>query len=69
VEFSEEGKWLVMERGSIEVVVNLGQRSLVRKTQATQMLLSCGTTAKLDDGVLSLSPDAVAILKREQQIF
>src|SRR5579884_1105946 len=28
IEFSEEGRWLVMQRGSVEVLVNLGQRAL-----------------------------------------
>lgn len=68
VEFSEEGQWLAMRRGKIEVIVNLGQRGLVRQTSSTQLLLSSGTLVKLEDGMVSLSPDSVAILKREQQV-
>ena len=68
IEFSEEGRWLVMQRGSVEVLVNLGQRALVRQTSSTLLLLSSGTFVKLEDGIVSLSPDSVAILKREQQV-
>jgi maltooligosyltrehalose trehalohydrolase len=68
VEFSEEGQWMAMQRGSIEVIVNLGQRALVRKTASAQLLMSSGTLVKLEGGMVSLSPDSVAILKAEQQV-
>jgi maltooligosyltrehalose trehalohydrolase len=65
VEFSEEGKWLVMQRGSIQVIVNLGTRSLVRKIEEnTQLLLSSGEAVAIEDNMITLSPDAVAVLRR-----
>jgi maltooligosyltrehalose trehalohydrolase len=64
IEFSEDDKWLVMRRGAIEVVVNLGRESLIRSTMATvQLLLSSDACVKLERGALTMPPESVVILK------
>ncbi|HYK37081.1 malto-oligosyltrehalose trehalohydrolase [Alloacidobacterium sp.] len=65
VEYSEEEKWLVLRRGTIEVVVNLGSRPLERSvTAGTSILLASGSTA-LEETLLKLPSDSVAILNSD----
>ena len=66
VEYSEEEKWLAMRRGSLEIVLNLGNQSLQRQIPPASKLLLCSNTGiKKDQASLSLPPDAVVILKME----
>ncbi len=66
VEYSEEEKWLVMRRGSLEIVVNLKNQPLKRQIPpASKLLLSSSAATKIDQASLNLPPDAVAILKVE----
>ena len=64
VEYSEEEKWLVMRRGDLEVVVNLGNQPLTRKMPTlSKLLLLSNAEAKTDQTSLTLPPDTVAIQK------
>ncbi len=64
VEFSEEEKWLVMRRGAIEVVLNLGGKPFKRRISAgAAMLLASSDAAELNKTSLILPKDAVVILK------
>jgi maltooligosyltrehalose trehalohydrolase len=64
VEYSEEEKWLVMRRGSIEVSANLGNHPLQRHLSAgASMLLASDDSVKLEQASLIVPQDAVAILK------
>jgi maltooligosyltrehalose trehalohydrolase len=64
VEYSEEEKWLVLRRGSIEVTVNFGDQPLKRQlsTRAT-ILLASDNAIKLQTSSLIIPQDAVAILR------
>jgi len=64
VEYSEEKKLLVMRRGDLEVIVNLGNQPLTRKMPTlSKLLLSSNAEAKADQTSLTLPPDTVAIQK------
>lgn len=63
VEYSEEEKWLVLRRGTIEVVVNLGSHLLERRVSASSSILLASGAAMLEQLSLKVSPDSVAILK------
>lgn len=63
VEFSEDDRWLVIRRRTIEVVVNLGGKSLARTIPTAQLLLSSDPGVKLDRDIVVAPPDSVAILK------
>jgi maltooligosyltrehalose trehalohydrolase len=66
IEFSEEEKWLAMQRGNLEVVVNLRNQPLKRQVHpASKLLLSSNAAAKINEASLNLPPDTVAILKVE----
>ncbi len=63
VEYSEEEKWLVLHRGAIQVVVNLGSHLLERKVStATRVLLASDSAVRLEQASLLVPQDAVAIL-------
>ena len=63
VRFSEEEKWLVMERGRILVAVNLAEKTiqLPIAAGAKMLLLSDAGIASLGEAV-TLPPDSVVIL-------
>jgi maltooligosyltrehalose trehalohydrolase len=66
VEYSEEEKWLVMRRVSLEIVVNLRSQPLQRQIPpASKLVLSSNAAIKTDQASLNLPPDSVAILKVE----
>jgi maltooligosyltrehalose trehalohydrolase len=66
VEYSEEEKWLAMRRGNLEIVINLSRQSLNRNVPpASKILLSSSAAATVDQALLALPPDAVAILQVE----
>jgi len=64
IDYNEEEKWLAMQRGTIEVVVNLSTNPLKRNvpTGAT-MLLTSVKSITLVQTDLTLPPDSVAILR------
>jgi len=64
VEYSEEEKWLVLRRGSIEVSANLGIHPLKRHlSPRASMLLASDNEIKLEQSSLIVPQDTVAILK------
>jgi maltooligosyltrehalose trehalohydrolase len=64
VDYNEEQKWLAMQRGSIEIAVNLGSNPLKRTVPAgVSILLASAESAKLEQTVLTLPPNSIAILR------
>jgi maltooligosyltrehalose trehalohydrolase len=61
--YSDEASWLVMKRGSVELVCNLGQACERIPVQSAGREVICSTENwKLDEESLQLPPDSVAIL-------
>ncbi|HTZ88948.1 MAG TPA: malto-oligosyltrehalose trehalohydrolase [Alloacidobacterium sp.] len=66
VEYSEDEQWLIMRRGKIEVVVNLGSASFELQIRATaRILLASDNSIKLEKASLIVPQDAVVILRLE----
>jgi maltooligosyltrehalose trehalohydrolase len=67
VQFDEEKKWLVVERGAISVVCNLAGREQKVSLRRGKHLILLGSTPeiKLAGGEIILAPEAAAILKLE----
>jgi maltooligosyltrehalose trehalohydrolase len=65
VDWDEEARWLVVERGPVAVVCNLAERTQrvpVRLPGVTEVLLASDPAVHLTAGGVTLSPDAVALL-------
>lgn len=64
VKFSEEGKWLIMQRKSFQVAVNVSPSDASFDMPPTvELLLRSDKAIQLCDGKLSLPSDSVAILR------
>ncbi|MGE3541373.1 MAG: malto-oligosyltrehalose trehalohydrolase [Candidatus Tectimicrobiota bacterium] len=64
VDYDEEARWLVVERGPVAVACNLAdraQRLPVRLSGASEVLLASDPAAHLMTGGVTLAPNAVAI--------
>ncbi len=66
VEFSEEGRWLVMDRGTVQVVLNLGEAGLERSVGVYSLDLASNTGVRVTGGSLFLPLASVAILSKKQ---
>jgi maltooligosyltrehalose trehalohydrolase len=65
VRFSEEQRWLALQRGSITVVCNLSaERQEVSLPSLAAMLLASSPECVVADGAVAMPSDSVAILKR-----
>lgn len=65
VEYSEEQKWLVLRRGAIEVVVNLGSHPLKRRVSCGASILMASGPTMLEQALLKIEPDSVVILNSD----
>jgi maltooligosyltrehalose trehalohydrolase len=64
IEFSEEEKWIVIRRGTIEVIVNLGKNLLTRQMpETTRVLLSSDVPTRPEKRTVRVRTGCVAILK------
>jgi len=63
VEYSETEKWLLLHRGDLQIVVNLGSKELKHEVKNAQMLLASDPAISFAQTILSLPPDSIAILK------
>ncbi len=64
VEYSEDYRWIVLHRSTIQVVANLGSSVLEREMHGdAQLLLASDASVELEQGTLKLPPDSLAILK------
>jgi maltooligosyltrehalose trehalohydrolase len=64
--FDENARWLVMDRGQVRVMLNLGERSVELDNKAGfQMVLRSGDGVELQDGKVVLPPSRLAILSAE----
>lgn len=64
VRFDEESQWMVMQRGSVQVICNLAKKKQLFPIAADSVLLLTSTLAvHLAGSLLVLPPDAVAILR------
>jgi maltooligosyltrehalose trehalohydrolase len=67
VSCNEEQKWLSMERGHIRVVCNLGEAERTFPlTEECEVVLASGEGVYIENAVLSLPPDSVAIMRLRQ---
>ncbi len=63
VRFSEEQKWLVMERGSVTVAFSLAPKPIqIEICPGSSIVLASSPDARLGENNLTLPPDAVAVL-------
>jgi len=66
VRFSEEVKWLVMERGSVTLAVSIAKNPVALQVRAgSSIALASSPGMQLSNNSLTLPPDSVAILNRE----
>ena len=65
--FSEEGKWLTLQRGFILTAINIASQPAQIPVPATaEILLASSAEIKTENETLHLSSNAVAILKRKK---
>jgi maltooligosyltrehalose trehalohydrolase len=62
VEFSEELRWLVMDRGSVRVILNLGNNSLKLPLDGYKLQLASGTGVEPEGETILVPPSRLAIL-------
>ena len=67
VDYSEEGRWLVMTRGVVTLMMNIGEDAVdLRNEGALPIRLASSPDVRLEGGKVHLPKDAVVILAREQ---
>ena len=67
VDFNEEKRWLVMSRGAVTLMMNIGEDAVDLPNQdALPIRLSSGPNVRSDGKMVHLPQDAVVILVREQ---
>jgi maltooligosyltrehalose trehalohydrolase len=61
--YDEEAKWLRIERGTIEVLCNLGELDQVfRVSSGAEILLASRSIARTEEDAIVLPPDTVAVI-------
>jgi len=66
VQFSEQGRWLVVDRGGVQVLVNLGQQDAnLDVPPGFRVVLASRDDIVSDAGTISLPPDTLVILSKE----
>jgi maltooligosyltrehalose trehalohydrolase len=67
VTFDEEKSWLVMERGAVTVVCNLGaERMEFENPKRLPLVMASRGDVKATKNVVMLPPDTLAILSTEK---
>jgi maltooligosyltrehalose trehalohydrolase len=67
VTFDERKKWLVMERGAVTVVCNLGDERMEFENPARlPLVMASRSDVKATKNAVRLPPDTLAILSTEQ---
>jgi maltooligosyltrehalose trehalohydrolase len=67
VSFDEERKWLVMERGAVTVMCNLGAEPVgLENAQRLPLLLASRGDVEAGEGKIVLPPDTLAVLSGEK---
>lgn len=67
VQFSEEGKWLTMQRGQFQIAVNLSSHEAqFQVTSAAEVVLASNKSIAVNSGQLLLPSDSVVILRNAQ---
>ena len=65
--FDEEKKWLVMERGAVTVMCNLGAESVeLENSRRLPLLLASRGDVEAEEGKVVLPPDTLALLSGEK---
>ncbi|WP_284764492.1 malto-oligosyltrehalose trehalohydrolase [Arthrobacter sp. efr-133-R2A-63] len=62
VDFSEEGKWLVLSRGAVRVACNFGDQTLT-KAMDGEVLLATESSAAVGNGKLTLPGESAAVVR------
>lgn len=65
VQFSEDERWLVLQRGSIVVACNLGPAAQSLRVGPRTLLLSSHPGAAVRSDTVEIAPDPVVILKTQ----
>ncbi len=69
VSFDEDGKWLVMDRGSVTVMANLGAQSVeLHNPEGKALVFTLATGVHESGGRLTLPPNGLAILSGEAHV-
>jgi maltooligosyltrehalose trehalohydrolase len=64
VTYDEQAKWVRMERGTITVICNLGEREkLFTVLQSSSVVLASRSKIEIDRHAVKLPPDTIAVLK------
>ena len=68
VEWSEENSWLVIDRGGVQVLANLGEREAsFAVPEGFRMALASGDGVEIAASTLVLPPDTLAVLSSEPE--
>jgi maltooligosyltrehalose trehalohydrolase len=62
LEYDREQRWLVMLRGSVRVLINLGEQSVRFNVTEPERLRLCSRALHIDDASLELPPMTLAVL-------
>ena len=63
--FDEQARWLIVQRGSVQVVCNLGSASQALPVPSgASIALASRSGIRLQDGKIDLPPDTLAVLER-----
>lgn len=69
VNFDEQAGWLMVQRGRIVVYCNVGAKDCRFSTHSrSRVLLASTAEVKVEDGVLILPPDAVAVVEMKESV-
>jgi maltooligosyltrehalose trehalohydrolase len=68
VQFDEERRWLVMERGAVTVVCNLGgERMIFENPKRISLVMASRSDVKRTRSAVMVPPDTLAILSSEKR--
>jgi maltooligosyltrehalose trehalohydrolase len=66
VEFDESGRWLVMDRGQVRILCNLGDQPVkLASGEGYRLMLCSGEDIAVQNGMVALPPSRLAILSAE----
>jgi maltooligosyltrehalose trehalohydrolase len=62
VRYSEEQKWLVMERGALTIAFSLAEKTVQVEVQGSTLVLGSDKQIQIANRAITLPPDSVAVL-------
>jgi maltooligosyltrehalose trehalohydrolase len=67
VTYDEQARWLQMDRGSIAVICNLGERRTFKRPPAAKALLESQAVTPAGEDTIEVPPNTVVILEQSQK--